>query len=97
MLLIIEILLTIGAWRKGWRSRALLPLGIGLSAAFFIGLAVGASGGDTSSLAALCLPLDLIMIVVLAVMASHAPKAVEQEKALATASPVEAPTQLSKT
>src|SRR5438128_9261099 len=28
MVLLLEIILTVTAWRKGWRARALLPLGV---------------------------------------------------------------------
>jgi len=31
MLLILEVLLTISAWRKGWGPKALLPLGVGIA------------------------------------------------------------------
>jgi hypothetical protein len=30
MLLILEVLLTVSAWRKGWGPKALLPLAIGI-------------------------------------------------------------------
>ena len=52
MVLIIEILLTIRAWRKGWKAWALMPLGIGVLMGFFVGVAAGAGGGtnDESNL-----------------------------------------------
>lgn len=46
--LIIEIILTICAWKNGWRWLSLLPIGIGMSISFFIGFGVGLAGGDVS-------------------------------------------------
>jgi len=43
MLFLIEIVLTIFAWRNGWKWTALLPIGI----AFFIGVIVGISERST--------------------------------------------------
>jgi hypothetical protein len=35
MLLILEVLLTVSAWRKGWGPKALLPLAIGVPLGVF--------------------------------------------------------------
>jgi uncharacterized membrane protein YfcA len=71
--LILEIGLTIAAWRNGWKGRALLPLGIGMGIAFFIGLAVGASGGTLEPVGPLLILLDLAAIGVLLWMVSNRP------------------------
>jgi hypothetical protein len=36
MLLILELVLTVVAWRKGWRALALLPLAIGVPVGVFV-------------------------------------------------------------
>jgi hypothetical protein len=77
MLLILEIWLTIAAWRKGWGALALLPIGAMLLIGFCIGLAVGASGGGTAELMAPALVVELLGILTLIVMASVAPKQAE--------------------
>ena len=61
-MLILEIILTIVAWGRGWKWLALLPLGI----AFGIGLIAGASGvTDLTSL----IWIDVVAIIVLIGMA----------------------------
>jgi hypothetical protein len=37
MLLVLEIVLTVWAWRKGWKAWSLLPLGIVAGVGFIIG------------------------------------------------------------
>jgi hypothetical protein len=44
MVLILEIVLTVVAWRKGWRGWALLPIGILLLMGFSTGVLLGAAG-----------------------------------------------------
>jgi hypothetical protein len=69
MLVIAEIILTIFAWRNGWKWWALLPVGI----AFFIGLIAGANmaavGGDISDMGGLIV-VDILAIIALIVMVS---------------------------
>ena len=67
MLLIAEIILTVFAWRKGWKWRALLPVGI----AFGIGLIIGASGGGVTEG---IIFIDVAAVIALIVMVSKAPK-----------------------
>ena len=75
MLLIIEILLTIKAYKNGWRAWAIMPPAIGLIA----GMAIGASqyGANLGPFA--YLPLDLLLIVVLGIMTAVAPKKAEDK------------------
>ena len=65
---IIEIVLTIAAWRKGWRWYALIPLVVVGSIGFSAGFVVGAFGGTVTSLLPYLVLLDLACIVVLIVM-----------------------------
>jgi len=65
MLLVLEIILTIEAWRRGWKGWALLPLGVGFGVGFLIGLMMGAAGASEDSIFGICLVLDLVCIGVL--------------------------------
>ena len=66
--LVIEIALTIAAWRRGWRWYALIPLVVAGSIGFSAGFVVGAFGGTVMSLLPYLILLDLACIVVLIVM-----------------------------
>ena len=44
MLLILEVILTVVVWRRGWRWKALLPSAVGFLVAFWMGVACAASG-----------------------------------------------------
>jgi len=80
MIMLIEILLTVKAWRKGWKGYALLPIAIGMSVSFLIGLAAGASGGKIEDILPLCVLIELTMIISLIVMAVRSPKYVEKQR-----------------
>ena len=69
MLLILEIALTVAAWRKGWRGWALVPMVIPGALGFAVGAACGASGTDFGEALAPCLVVELACLAVLAVMA----------------------------
>ena len=65
-MLIVEIILTVVAWKKGWNTLALLPL----SASLFIGFFVGASGllevmdlGDLFAVDIACVGVLVAMIL----------------------------------
>ena len=73
MLMIIEIILTVAAWKKGWKAIALLPMGIAILIGFFTGIAVGASGGSSDALLVLMFFVELVGIVVLATMSKKGP------------------------
>jgi len=79
MLLIVEGILTIVAWRKGWRGWALLPLGIVLGLAFVIGVAVAAAGGTERDAVGFGLVLDLMGMAALIGMTVRGPKKVHFE------------------
>ena len=76
--LIIEIVLTIAAWRKGWRWYALIPLAITGSIGFSAGFVIGAFGGTVMGFLPYFILLDLACIAVLIVMVA---KSVGYEKA----------------
>lgn len=77
MLLILEIMLTISAWRRGYGALALIPIGLAL----FIGFLIGSNNpelvesGDILSF----VWLDILAVVVLVVMIATAKKPVDEE------------------
>jgi hypothetical protein len=75
MLLILEIALTVAAWRKGWGLRALLPLAVAFGLAFTLGVVGGASGSTASDLAVPCFLCDLGAVIALIFMTRRAPAA----------------------
>ena len=75
MLFIVEILLTIFAWRNGWKWLALLPVGIAFFIAFFIGLGIGYAGGTVIPEGVIF--IDLIAIGVLIYMTAKCKTPVE--------------------
>lgn len=77
MLLILEIILTVAAWRRGWKAWALLPFAVYLFLAFMFGAVIGASGGSMDTALAVGFLLDLTAIVTLIVMVAR-PRASEQ-------------------
>jgi len=72
MLLIAEIILTIFAWRKGWKWLALLPLAI----AFTIGMIIGFTSGIDGNLG-VAAALDIAAIIALIVMIAK-PKKIKE-------------------
>ncbi len=70
---IIEIILTIFAWRNGWKWRSLIPLGIVLCIGLIAGFAIGVSGGDPSRAGWIRI-LDLGAIIALIIMVARKPE-----------------------
>ena len=64
MLLFIEIILTIFAWRKGWKWLSLLPVGICVAIGFFIGLTGGDLEGPAFFVPDLLATLALILMII---------------------------------
>ena len=64
MLIILEIILTIVAWKRGWKALSLLPIGI----AFGVGLLAGLTGNVTPEFMQVAMFLDGIAIISLIVM-----------------------------
>ena len=79
MLLILEVLLTVSAWRKGWGPMALLPITIGVPVGVLIAMA-------TQSMAS-AIVVDLAITGILFAM-SH-----KGHKSQLTATPAPAPVQ----
>jgi len=63
-MLILEIILTIVAWNRGWKWLALIPLGV----AFGIGLILGSTGNFSVDDAGSLIWIDVVAIIALIVM-----------------------------
>jgi len=77
MLLVVEIILAVAAWRRGWKAWALAPFAVGLFLAFVFVAVAGASGGSLDAVMAVGLLLDLAVVGTLAAMVAH-PRTAEQ-------------------
>lgn len=75
-MLLLQIALTIAAWRNGWRMRALIPIAAALTVGFLAGGALGASGGSLETAAPLFILGDVVCLGVLIAMARRAPAGV---------------------
>ena len=67
MLLILEIILTIVAWNRGWKWFALIPVGITFCIGFMAGLIVGSTGGSVADISWVTV-LDIMAVIALIVM-----------------------------
>ena len=67
--LIAEIILTVIAWRKGWRWWALLPAFLAFATGFVLGAAIELTGGNALSALPYSIFIDLIAIFALICMA----------------------------
>lgn len=68
MLMIFEILLTVAAWKKGYKWFALIPLAFTVFIAFGGGFVAGAMGGPLENILPYFLFLDVFCILVLVIM-----------------------------
>jgi hypothetical protein len=74
-MMLIQIGLTVTAWRKGWGPKSLVPLGIVVGVAFLTGISLTFSGISSNGvLTAIAIPLDLGGAIALLVMSLRAPK-----------------------
>ncbi len=73
MLLILEIILTIAAWKRGWKWWTLLIWAMAVMAAFFVSMARNAESGFVA---------DIVLVVGLLVMSIKARKLTGPDTAL---------------
>ena len=73
MLLILEIMLTITAWRSGYKALALMPLGF----AFLLGFLIASNNPDSGDILSYVW-IDILAIIVLVVMIAIAKKPEEE-------------------
>lgn len=62
LVLMLEIGLTIAAWKRGWKGWALLPLAIGGASAFLTGVVMGAAGVSDAAAFGLGLVFDIVIV-----------------------------------
>ena len=74
MLIVIQIILTVVAWKRGWKVKSLLPIGIGMVLAFGIGLPAALAGVPEHNILMPLLLIDLGMLVSIIVMIFRKPK-----------------------
>jgi hypothetical protein len=67
-MLILQIIGTIVAWKRGWRKLALLPLTIAIVGGFCVGVGFYICGGDPATAGLVASPLDVLCVVALVVM-----------------------------
>lgn len=71
--LIIQIILSIVAWNRGWKWLALIPVGVALFVGLMIGI-IGGSMGYTAEEMSWAVILDIIVFIILIYMCIKAPK-----------------------
>lgn len=86
MLLILEIVLAIAAWRRGWKGWALLPLVSAFGFGFLMGLIIGASGASYGGIFAVGAMIDIVCIATLVgmVIKPHKSSAIRPEPVIRT-------------
>jgi hypothetical protein len=72
-MLLLEIVLLVKAWKKGWGAKALLPVASGFVLMFLIGVALGVGGATRINFAPLGFLIDVGVVVALALMVRRAP------------------------
>lgn len=71
---ILEIVLAVVAWRRGWGVRALLPLVGALAVGFMAGGVVRDSGGSVSEIRGLAFLADVAAVIALGAMTLYRPR-----------------------
>lgn len=77
MILALEIILTVVAWRKGWKSKALIPVVIILGGTILFGLLAGASGLNSNDIFFPSLVFDFVLIGILSTMCAYVPEKIK--------------------
>jgi hypothetical protein len=73
-MLIIEFILTIFAWRNGWKWRSLIPVGIAMLIALSVGFGIGAAGGSINGTLPSLIFVDFCAIIALVILICKKPK-----------------------
>ena len=74
MLMIIEILLTARAWKRGWRYWALLPMGLCFSTGLLAGMFLSPAEISNGSMTGLFLLVELMFMAALVFMNIRLPR-----------------------
>ena len=78
IMLVVEICLTVRAWRKGWKGRALLPMAVGYAMAFLVGAMLAQSGAPWLARVFLGLVVEIGMVGSLIAMGRKGPSCATQ-------------------
>lgn len=78
MRLIIEIILTIVAWNRGWRWKAIIPVGAGSLLGFIIGFIGGSLGYTVNDMSWVGI-FDVFVIIALIIMCICKPKSMNAD------------------
>jgi len=89
MLLVLEIILTVAAWCRGWKGWALVPIAVGLFLGFLFGGVIGASSGSMEAAVVVGLLLDVAVTGTLIVMVARPRTAEQRAKASGAANELE--------
>lgn len=81
-MLILEIILTIIAWRKGWKWLSLVPMAMPIIIGFFTGVGIGLSGGSVDEIPGFMIIFDIIAVIALIIMCFKSPKSKSNETSL---------------
>ena len=85
MILLLEIGLTIVAWNRGWRGWALLPMVLGYTGAFVVGLFMGAMGFiDEAAIFGVGIVFEVLSIGTLVVMVFRPRRTTEPQQAISS-------------
>jgi len=77
--LLLEIVLILGAWKRGWKAWALFPFGMAFAMGFVGGYIQGFSGVVFEGWETLCVLIDLIAFAALIVMNITGHKSLESD------------------
>ena len=83
VMLLLEIGLSIAAWKRGWHIRALMPRVMSLTVGFFLGMFILAGAATTEAMRPVAALGDVSALVALVVMAFRVPDSARREQALA--------------
>lgn len=73
-MIIIEIILTIIAFKRGWKWTALWPVGGAILFGFFMGIFLGLTGGSIEEAKSIVIVGDIIAVIILIWMISSPKK-----------------------
>ena len=90
MFLILEIILVVKAWRRGWRAWALVPPATTVFVGILVGMAIAASGGTLDSPPPVLLLGDVACIGVLGAMSARPRSRTDASIASAVAGAIDA-------
>jgi hypothetical protein len=80
--MLLEIVLTVLAWRKGWGARALLPFVYAFLGLFALGFLTGAAGIPFQTVKPFTILGDIGVVIALACMVRRGPRAAQTQAPL---------------